>query len=293
MGQGSRQGGCGQSCVLFFIIFCFLPIALPIFLMVKLWESDWSLRTKRAITGAVFYPAGAYFLWRYTRYSQQLRLGAIAAALIGTWMMVNVAVIAPAVLLTMMVAFLVLFLMAEQTQPEPVRPARAAAYSAPAPSAPSRPRTLAAGDIPPAELRMLLEIEKARSAEERRLLLAREFGRLAPQVLAFDPESLQSRRDPKRVATLRDEASLLKASAIDPAAQSLPESNPGDPEAARELIKAIHDLERYATQLFTVQVQSDPDLNQIRVLVRERSRLQEHFDDFVARLGDLPSTWLG
>src|SRR5690554_4593866 len=55
-----------------------LALAGVVYLFVLLWRSSLSLRTKRAITGMIVYPAGLYFLWRYTRHDQNVKLGALA-----------------------------------------------------------------------------------------------------------------------------------------------------------------------------------------------------------------------
>src|SRR5690606_29879765 len=157
-----------------------LALAGVVYLFVLLWRSSLSLRTKRAITGMIVYPAGLYFLWRYTRHDQNVKLGALAVT-VGATALLSAAPAALFGLVPLMGAgFLFLFLTgSEATTPLP---------------APAMPvAEVPAGrtgkvEVPRPDRRRLLEIESANTATERRVLQVREFSRLASAALAALPD---------------------------------------------------------------------------------------------------------
>ncbi|MDI3339599.1 MAG: hypothetical protein QJR03_03625 [Sphaerobacter sp.] len=126
----------------------------------------------------------------------------------------------------------------------------------------------------PAEWQALLDIERAQTAPERRLLLAREFRRLASEALAAPPTD--RRRWPRagRLAALRRQAALLRASATDRTVGFLPEPLPEDQLSQAVLAEAIQVLTAYLALLTTVRRAPTWDLEVVRVLVRERTRLE-------------------
>lgn len=134
------------------------------------------------------------------------------------------------------------------------------------------------------EWRGLLEVEEATSAGERRLLLAREFRRLAEEMLAIDPANLRAWPPAGRLSAVRRQANLLAGSAADQHVGYLPESRPDDPLTAERLTAAARTLAAYASLLQTVQPLDRWDLELLRVLTRERTRLQVAYDDVAETL---------
>lgn len=279
-------GGCLGGClfvVLILLLLPIFPIVLAVFLLVRLWQSSWSLRTKRAITGTLIYPVGLYFLLRYTRLSSQVKVIAAAAATLGTILILNAPVVAAGTLLLLSGGFLGLFLASAPADPEPL-PAgagrRAVAAPAPPPVPPSR-----RVELPARDLRRLLEIEEARTGTERRLLLAREFTRVAQTACLAVPADRASWPLPDEMAAMRQEIAFLGASVTDPAAAALPDPAPDDPISTDRLIGAIQALDAYTAALARAQRTSGTDLEQLRILVRERTRVEHAYDEIVERLG--------
>lgn len=291
LGSLFATGGCAGGClilILGIILLPLLPVVLPIFLLVMLWRSNWSMRAKRAITGALVYPVGAYFLWRYTRAPREVRLGGILTAVVATMIIMSYPVLVVPIVPTLMAAYLVAFLTSEPTEPEPARlratTGGAAALTSPPPR--SHPATL--GDIPQRDLRQLLEIEEARNPDERRLLLAREFGRLAPVALLVTPGDPSSWPSESTLKRLRGEVQLLRSSAIDPAQHDLNVDDPNDPLSTEALRRAISDLQNYVDRLTAAGSSANPDLEQVRRLARDKGRLQASYDEIVEMLGTTP-----
>lgn len=286
-------GGCAGGClilILGIILLPLLPFILPIFLLVMLWRSNWSMRAKRAITGALVYPVGAYFLWRYTRASREIRLGGILTAVIATMIIMSYPVLVVPIVPALMAAYLVAFLTSAPYEPEPVRlratSGGAAVLTSPPPRSRSRPAAL--GDIPQRDLRQLLEIEEARNPDERRLLLAREFGRLAPVALLVTPGDPSSWPSEPTLKRLRGEVQLLRSSAIDPVQHDLNVDDPNDPLSTEALRRAISDLQNYVDRLTTAGSAAEADLEQVRRLARDKGRLQASYDEIVEMLGTTP-----
>jgi len=236
------------------------------------WRAPWSLRTKRAITGSLLYPVGAYFLCRYTRLSPQVKAGAVAVAAGVTLLIAAFHVFVPVVLLVLGVTFLTLFLGAGASATYDV----AAATERPAPIRGTE-------HIPDGDLRRLLEIEEAQTGSERRLLLAREFSRVAEGTLAAAPTSLEAWPDPRKVATLRAEARFLLASATDTWASALPESPVDDAVSPTDLTVALRALDGYLRRLEAIP-RSEANLETLRVLTRDRGQIQGAYDRVVQAL---------
>jgi hypothetical protein len=232
------------------------------------WRTPWSLQTKRAITGFLLYPAGVYFLLRYTRLTSGMKAGAVGVAAFATLLIAGVHAFAPAMVLMLGVAFLALFF---------------AAGTSDAGATVERPPSRGNEHIPEADLRRLLEIEQAQSGAERRLLLAREFSRVAEGALAASPTSLETWPDPRRLATLRAEARFLVASATDPTAAALPESPVDNSISAAELTTSIRALDAYLRRLDAIP-RSEASLETMRVLARDRGQVQAACDRVVQSL---------
>lgn len=246
-----------QSWGIILLLVLFFPIGL-----VLMWtSSSWSLRTKRAVTGAFLYPAGAYFLWRYTRLGRRMKLAAAAAALVETGLLATAA--ASFGILILAVAFLVLFL-----------------------------RFDAAGPVVPAvddESYEVLGIETARSAPERRLLIAREFSRLAQTALSASPTDRSTWLGAQDLNRLTHEAVLLQASASDPGAAFLPETDPGDALTAEQLRKSAQTLLDYVHLQARLASVPAVDAEETRVFMRERTHLQNVYDELVRELQTAPA----
>lgn len=178
----------------------------------------------------------------------------------------------------------------------PAAPPAPAAPSAPAPQAMAVPPAAPAG--PPAQppppvpqvtldqqtMARLLEVESAQTARERRLLLAREFYRVASDALAHDPLNPASWPAPVQASALRQQAELLLASATDPEAAALPEGEAGpDPLPAEQVTDAIRSLLAYTTLLAEAAWGGDRTPERGRVLVREHTQLRQVQEE-IARL---------
>ncbi|HEY8490416.1 MAG TPA: hypothetical protein VIO14_05430 [Dehalococcoidia bacterium] len=156
-----------------------------------------------------------------------------------------------------------------------------AAAAAPAPQAPAPPPAAPSGPPLPqvtldqATMARLLEVESAQTARERRLLLAREFYRVASDALAHDPLNPASWPAPVQASALRQQAELLLASAADPEAGALPEGEAGpDPLPAAQVTDAIRSLLAYTTLLAEAAWGRDRSPERGRVLVREHTQLR-------------------
>jgi len=237
----------------------FFPLGI-----VLMWVStSWPATVKRAVTGAIVYPFGLYVLWRHTRLPRVAKLGAAAAAAAAT---VGLAVLpdtysAPLVL-GLAAGFLALYLGADYVGPGGLAGLRA------------RLRGRAAHEG-------AAGVEEARTAPERRLLLAREITRLAEPVLAIPPRERDSWPAPARLAALRAEAAAVQAAAGDRATSHLPETQPDDPLTSTVLLEAAGDLGRYVALLHDQQRSGVRGPEALRVLLRERTRAQLSTDRVV------------
>lgn len=126
----------------------------------------------------------------------------------------------------------------------------------------------------PSEWRALLAIETAQSHPERRLLLMREFRRLATEALAVSPTNRRGWPRVGRLAALHRQARLLRTSATDRSVTFLPETLPDDHLTAEALAQAISVLTSYPALLTAVRRAPNWDLEVARVLMRERNRLE-------------------
>ena len=286
MYQLARVGCLAFGAFILFVILMSLIVPLlmlaalagVVYLFVLLWRSSLSLRTKRAITGMLVYPAGLYFLWRYTRYDQNVKLGALAVT-VGATALLSAAPAALFGLVPLMGAgFLFLFLTgSEATTPLP---------------APAMPvAEVPAGrtgkvEIPRPDRRRLLEIESANTATERRVLQVREFSRLASAALAALPDDPKSWPSKAELASLREQARVLRSSVADPIGRALPDPSPSEPVPAELLTRAIDALASYTALLATTPASGTTDLERLRVLARERARLAAIHDEIADALGD-------
>lgn len=230
-----------------------IPVAL-----VLTWRSNRSPRFKRAVAGTLIPPLGAYYLFRYTRLGFAVRVAALAVAALGLALLIREPAAGVAMLIGLGAAFLVLFLGA------------------------SRGATHVGGrDVGRGDLRRLLEVEEAQTATERRLLLAREFTRLAERTLATLPTDQATWPSERNLDALRAEIRVLLASATDPAAAALPETTVADPITTSQLVAALRELDSYVARLRMARATAGLDLEQLRVLTRERVRLQTTYDRVV------------
>lgn len=237
-----------------------LVLFFPLGLILMWAAGGWSLRTKRAVTGTFIFPVGAYFLWRYTRLRRWLKVVAAAVAVVGLFLLDTGA--GGWIWLGLSLAFLAVFL----------------AYSRP-PAGEREPRSEPFDAA--AVIGRALAVEEARSAPERRLLLAREFVRAAGEALDVPVADVSAWPSPERLAVQRRGAELLLASATDTAAGFLPETKPDDPLTSALLTGAIMDLTGYIGLLQSTQRLPRAQAEQLRVVVRERSRVQTAVDQIV------------
>ncbi|MDI3339188.1 MAG: hypothetical protein QJR03_01515 [Sphaerobacter sp.] len=280
MGALARAGCIGLMAIAGLMLFmavivpllALLALAGVAYLFVLLWRSPLSLRTKRAITGVLIYPAGLYFLWRYTRHDQTLKLAALAVAIVATLLMAAFPPVSGGLVPLLGAGFLVLFLLGAES---------AAAVTYPAVAVTEAPAGRV--DVTRHDRRRLLEIEQAHSAAERRVLQVREFSRLASAALAAPPEDPASWPTARELASLREQARVLRSSLADPVIRVLPDPNPNDPVPADLLAQAIDALASYTALLATTPSRS-PDLERLRVVARERARLAALHDEVSERL---------
>lgn len=275
--------GCLRGCLVVIAVLVLLPF-LPIILLgfvvfvvgrflLGFWQSDRPLRTKRAVTGLVFYPAGAYFLYRDTRYPPKLKHAFLAAAIVATVVAIN----ASALLLPLAVALGAVFLALYMAGTHAGAPEAATVKITPARTVGERRL-----EVPSDDMRRLLEIEEARGEDERRLLLAREFNRLATEACGPAPLDRAFWPDRQRLGVLRVEIGLLRASAVEtPAALRAPQDEVVD---YADLRVAIDSLRGYVGMMLALDGQEHPDPEYLRRLARERGRIQTVQDELLSRL---------
>lgn len=141
------------------------------------------------------------------------------------------------------------------------------------------------------ERRRLLEVERARSADERRLLIAGELRRLATEALSAQPSDRRSWPTGERLRELQHQAGVLYASATDVApayileADSVADRDAGSDRLTREaLATAIDILRRYLGLLLALRDTSAWDLESARIVTRERTRLELAVEDIDQRI---------
>ena len=118
----------------------------------------------------------------------------------------------------------------------------------------------------------LLAVEYARTPAERRLALASEFLRLAGDLLRVPPTNRRHWPGGQRLNELRRQANLLLGSAVDPEAPT-PLDGDEDAPTAADLQRATTCLARYAGLLAALATGSQWDAEMLRLLTRERTRL--------------------
>lgn len=138
--------------------------------------------------------------------------------------------------------------------------------------------------VEPSDLAGLLEIEHASVHEERRVLLAREFCRLASDALQPDPAARATWPDAETLASWRAQVSLLEGCATDRSAEQLPIGQPVGNITDADLIDAIEALRQYVDRLARAQRIATDDPEPLRQLTREQSRLRAVQDQIVSRL---------
>ncbi|HEX7102502.1 MAG TPA: hypothetical protein VF201_07650 [Nitrolancea sp.] len=130
----------------------------------------------------------------------------------------------------------------------------------------------------------LLEIEHASVREERRVLLAREFCRLASNALQPDPAQRTTWPDAETLASWRGQIALLAASAGDRSAEQLPIGRPVGNITDADLADAINTLRQYVDRLARLQRIATEDPEPVRQLIRDQSRLRALQDQIVSYL---------
>ncbi len=237
----------------------FFPLGI-----VLMWTGGvWSLRTRRAVTGALLYPFGLWVLWRHTRLPQIVKLGATAAAAVAT---AGLALLPDNFLTGLVLALAVGFLMLYLGE-DFIGPGGLAGL-----------RTRLGGR---AAHEGVAGVEEARTAPERRLLLAQEIMRVAEAALAIPARERDGWPAPARMAALRAGAAAVLTAARDRATGHLPEPRPDDPLTHEALLEAAADLARYTALLHDQQISGVRGPEALRILLRERTRLQLSTDRLV------------
>jgi hypothetical protein len=208
------------------------------------------------------YPVGVYFLWRHTRLAHNTKIGILVAFIVTTVLMVVVHAAHEWLYIGQGAAFVLLWLNVKHLD-MPITGKRST----------SLPGTSG-----------VLLVEEAQSAPERRLLLAREFSRLATEALTIPPADRPTWPTPSTLAALRREAELLLVSASDTAVTFLPETRPDDPLTQERLKAVIGSLVNYLTLLERVQNLPTVEAEQVRVIARERSRVRVGTDGLIGLL---------
>ncbi len=140
------------------------------------------------------------------------------------------------------------------------------------------------GEVARHDLYRLFEIERASDPEERRVLIVREFNRLTLEALRPDPTIPDDWPAISVLKSLRDQISLLRASARDTATSSISQGSLKESPSTPALAAQIQTLEDYVNQLLRVRLLGQADLEQMRILVRDQSRLREMQDLVVGEL---------
>ncbi len=133
------------------------------------------------------------------------------------------------------------------------------------------------------DLYRLFEIERAGSAEERRVLIVRELNRLTLEALRSDPMFRSTWPTAPELVAIRDQVRVLRSSLAD-AATNPPANDRSEHQSRRVLLGDIDALERYVSQFLRVRLIGHDDLEQIRILVRDQSRLRAIQDQIVDQL---------
>lgn len=127
----------------------------------------------------------------------------------------------------------------------------------------------------------IFDVENARSATERRLLLAREFSRLSETVLKSDPMEHSTWPNNTELDNLRTEIEVLLASAKDRDVTFLSEVSINTGPSQKELVDAIESLR------MCIQIQGDLQSSftfnpeKIRILTRERNHVRTAHDKLI------------
>ena len=140
------------------------------------------------------------------------------------------------------------------------------------------------GSIASHDLYQLFEIERATGPEERHVLIARELNRLTREALRPDPTLPNSWPSAADLMSLRDQVRLLRSSAHDTPVSIGPDINTSLHPSPLMLKSGIQILDDYVNLLLRVRLIGQGDLEQMRVLVRDQSRLRAMQDEFVGHL---------
>ena len=138
--------------------------------------------------------------------------------------------------------------------------------------------------VEPAGMDSLLEIEQASVREERRVLLAREFCRLASDALQPDPAARSTWPTAETLASWRAQIAMLEEGAVDPSAERLPPGRPPGNISDADLNEVIAALRQYVDRLARLQRIATVDPEPVRQLMRDQSRLRALQDQIVSRL---------
>lgn len=134
------------------------------------------------------------------------------------------------------------------------------------------------------DLYRLFEVERANDPDERRVLIARELNRLTREALRPDPSLRASWPQVADLISLRDQARLLRSSLDDPATSGHGSIEHPDVPSPRALRAGIDTLETYLSKFVRLRLIGHEDLEQMRVLVRDQSRLRVMQDGIVEQI---------
>ena len=134
------------------------------------------------------------------------------------------------------------------------------------------------------DLYRLFEVERANDPNERRVLIARELNRLTREALRPDPSQRASWPSVADLIALRDQARLLRSSLNDPVTSAAGSLDRSDVPSFRALRSGIDTLESYVNKFVRLRLIGNEDLEQMRVLVRDQSRLRAMQDGIVEQI---------
>ncbi|CCF83674.1 hypothetical protein [Nitrolancea hollandica] len=132
----------------------------------------------------------------------------------------------------------------------------------------------------------LLELEEARSAAERRLLLIREFSHLASDALNANPGSRRSWPAVERIAALHTAATMLLSCAADPTCSLMHGTEQDELPANEDLVTGIQTLATYLALQQALKQAPVLDPEPMRLLAREHARLSMFLDKTTEWLRD-------
>lgn len=134
------------------------------------------------------------------------------------------------------------------------------------------------------QYRRLLEVERATTAQERCLLLAREFGRLAGDALGIDPSDRSTWPLLNQLQDLQRQAHVLLSSATDSQVYLPPGPADAGGLSQETLVAAIQELTQYLDLVSKQRALTSLSPEHLRVWARDRGNLQRIYDEVLRQM---------